>query len=49
VPDSPALNLGASDTPTDIIGRPRPQGDLSDAGAYEACSCPAFVRRPGGM
>ena len=32
VPGSPAIDIGESGTPTDIEGRPRPQGALADAG-----------------
>jgi hypothetical protein len=46
-PGSPAIDIGASTTPTDIIGAPRPQGASADAGVHEGCSCPVFVRRPG--
>jgi hypothetical protein len=45
---SPAVDIGASSTATDILGRPRPTGDTCDAGIYESCTCPSsFVRRPG--
>jgi hypothetical protein len=48
VSGSPAIDIGASSTPTDIIGRPRPTGDTCDAGIYESCTCPSsVVRRPG--